>query len=553
MPNSVLCSTLQKSVRCSLSTNNPQNPQFFPQGKGNPSLVVYRGDLMQIELYNFSKKNNSTKIPSTSFATILNCQLKDQVSFLSPVIIVRPNVIQGFSPAAFNYAHIPYWQRYYFITDWVYINACWECHLSLDYMASFRDFIGNSSQYILRSSYEKDGNISDNVYAIKTDYDVISTMLPTVFTSVYTGGFYILGIIGKNTQASVGVVTYYQMTGQQVKAFLDLLLTDTYFDQDIEINPSTLKAVFNPVQYITSCQWFPYAVSAIPSEFKETAGVINVGWWALTTGSSTAYKLKENVPSIRTEITENIPTHPQASRGNYLNHSPFTQHILRLAPFSDIVIADQYIEPGDKLRVVINTDVITGVGIMSVNILTSQNAFKVKISSESQTIGVPIQIAQIGVDYFGSISQMFKDAAQMTQTYTGTIGGLATGLISTVFTGDVNAGISAVTNYAAYDVTEDQLLTAYHYDVIKNTAPQLLTSGHNGSISDYKEFGYFITVFYKVTDADNARIGSPLCKVRTIKNIPGYILVQNPTIDINCTDLERKSIVATMAAGFYYE
>ena len=546
--------TLQKSVLCSLLTNNPQNPQFFHRGRVIPSLVVYRGDLMQIELYNFSKKNNSTKIPPTAFATILNCQLKDQVSFLSPVIIVRPNVIQGFSPAAFNYAHIPYWQRYYFITDWVYINACWECHLSLDYMASFRDYIGNSSQYILRSSYEKDGNISDNVYAIKTEYDITATQVPTIYNSVYTAGFFILGVIGRNSDASIGAVTYYQMTAAQVSALLNLLLTDTYFDVDIEINPSTLKALYNPMQYIVSCTWYPFSMSEIPSEFKTSASTIMFGWWGVSTGSNMGYKLLQNVPTIYKSFTMPIPTHPQAaSRGNYLNHSPFAQHILKLAPFSDVVIGDQYINPGDRMAVKLHVDVISGVGSLNVDIGTSENVFKAKVSRESQMIGVPIQLAQIGVDYFGSISQMFKDAANMTQTYTGTIGGMATGLISTLFTGDVNAGISAVTNYAAYDVTEDQLLTAYHYDVIKNTAPQLLTTGHNGSLSDYKELNYFTSVFYRIADADNARIGSPLCKVRTIKNIPGYILVQNPTIDINCTDLERKSIVATMAAGFYYE
>lgn len=509
---------------------------------------------MQIELYNFSKKNNSTKIPSTSFATILNCQLKDQVSFLSPVIIVRPNVIQGFSPAAFNYAHIPYWQRYYFITDWVYINACWECHLSLDYMGSFKEYIGNSSQYILRSSYEKDGNISDNVYAIKTEYDISSIQVPTIYNSVYTAGFFILGVIGKNTEASVGAVTYYQMSAVQISALLNMLLTDTYFGEDVEVSASTLKTIYNPVQYIVSCMWFPFSMTEIPSQFKMDVSTINFGWWGVSTGLHMGFKLLENVPTIFKEFKITIPQHPQAaSRGNYLNHAPFSQHILKLAPFSDIVLGDQYINPGDRIDVKMHVDVISGVGSLNVDIVTSENAFKAKISRECQLIGVQIQLAQIGYDYFGSASQMFKDAASMTQTYTGTIGGMATGLISTLFTGDVNAGISAVTNYASYDVTEDQLLTAYHYDVIKNTSPQLLTTGHNGSLSDYKELNYFTSIFYRIADADNARIGSPLCKVRTIKNIPGYILVQNPTVDINCTDLERKSIVATMAAGFYYE
>ena len=107
---------------------------------------------MQIELYNFSKKSNSTARPNVSTATVLECQLKDKTSFLAPVITVRPNLIQGFSPAVFNYAHIAYWQRFYYISDWEYDNAVWVCHMSCDILASFKTQIGNMNEYILRSS-----------------------------------------------------------------------------------------------------------------------------------------------------------------------------------------------------------------------------------------------------------------------------------------------------------------------------------------------------------------------------------------------------------------
>ena len=97
------------------------------------------------------------------------------------------------------------------------------------------------------------------------------------------------------------------------------------------------------------------------------------------------------------------------------------------------------------------------------------------------------------------------------------------------------------------------MVEALRADVIKQTAPQVLSSGHNGSMVDYKQTAYLCSTFNIVTDNDNTRLGSPLCKIRTIKNIPGYIVVMNPSVDINCTDPERTAIANYMSAGFYYE
>ena len=82
---------------------------------------------MLVNLYSFSKRPNSTKQPPVSdpsMKVLSNVQLKEGTNFLNPVLIFSPNLLSGtFSPSAFNYASIPYWERYYYITDWTWANG----------------------------------------------------------------------------------------------------------------------------------------------------------------------------------------------------------------------------------------------------------------------------------------------------------------------------------------------------------------------------------------------------------------------------------------------
>ena len=83
---------------------------------------------MNVELYKFTKRLNSTARPTPSAGTSFSCELKDETSFINPILKFRPDHLTSglFSPSAYNYAYIAYWQRYYYITDWKYINGLWE-------------------------------------------------------------------------------------------------------------------------------------------------------------------------------------------------------------------------------------------------------------------------------------------------------------------------------------------------------------------------------------------------------------------------------------------
>ena len=117
---------------------------------------------MNLYLFSVNKRINSTKRPDLSSGKELTVQLKDEISFENPVFKIKSDVIGGtFTPVAFNYAYAPYWMRYYFITDWKFINGCWECYCSVDVLASFKNQINNTTAYVIRSSSNYDTNIID--------------------------------------------------------------------------------------------------------------------------------------------------------------------------------------------------------------------------------------------------------------------------------------------------------------------------------------------------------------------------------------------------------
>jgi hypothetical protein len=88
-----------------------------------------------ITTYSFSKKQNSTKVPTSSGTVHNTVLLKDPTSLIRPVF-----KLQGFNRTD-NY--VQWDSRYYFIDDIVQLtNDIAEYHCSVDALASWKTGIG---------------------------------------------------------------------------------------------------------------------------------------------------------------------------------------------------------------------------------------------------------------------------------------------------------------------------------------------------------------------------------------------------------------------------
>lgn len=445
----------------------------------------------------FSKKPNSTKQPSGGVQKTV--RLKDGCSVINPVFLLT-----GYD---LSHNYVQWGSRYYYIDDIVIVgNELAEYHCSSDPLATFKADIGASSQYILRSASASNGRIVDNYYPTKAQNTHASETITSPFDK--SAGTFVLGIQGKGAAANGGAVTYYAGSAADLKALVNYMLNSPSSYQVSEISEELLTCIFNPIQYIVSCMWFPFGVPV-------TNGDITVGWWQVTgTGIKPVSTLEWG-----TNFNISIPKHPKASaRGQYLNMPPFSRYRLEAGPWGVIPLDNFNLLDASELTCDYKVDLMTGSGRLNIK-------FRDRLIYESihtAQIGVPIQLGQ------NVLNQ-------------GALTGAASGVVNTVksiATGDIVGelfnGLGAIGDAASLSQPVASML------------------GSNGTMSFNNVFG-IMADFIDVADDNNTENGRPLCEVRTISSLSGYMLCEKADLDTAASPSEKNAIMAAMNGGFYYE
>ena len=477
---------------------------------------------MQVVLYKFTKRQNSTKEPSPNDATktvINNVNLKEETSFLFPTMIFTRNIITGFNPVMFNYASIAVWQRYYFIKDWRYCNGVWECDLEVDVLASFKEEVGDTYAYVIRAASSYNTDIIDTYYPGSSHlYITRQAIDDDIYGTAISNGCYILGVINNETAHRVGAVTYYALTNLQLASLLAYLFSGNIFNSShiYDISEGLYKSLFDPFQYIVSCMWFPYPVSAVGS----TTANIKVGYWDTgVTGTIASTLVKE----YRIISQSEIRPHPQASRGKYLNRAPYTRLTAYLPPFGEIPLDSNYmVYDSNWLYGRINVDFITGVADLRLTITngydtTAEGFDGYKFFTQrTSLVGVPLQIAQIQTDYLGILSGV-----------AGAAGG-ASG-------GDGASAMSGIGN------------------AIKSIFPKTSSLGSNGSFLEAAEPPVLVVESVMIANENQSEFGRPLCNTAQIKTLNGFIQCQEDDHAFSSTETECQMLNRYLKTGFFYE
>lgn len=469
---------------------------------------------MVIYLYNITKRNNSTKQPLPTDGKSFTVQLKDEVSFLNPSFEMQPSSLtQGtFSPSAYNYCYVPYWQRFYYITDWTWKNGVWQFSCIVDVLASFKTEIGNTSSYIVRSAEEMDGTIIDTFYPAKSNATIVKSNVTANWYNVApSGGSYIIGCINNQNSNTVGAIAYYALDNTQLGSLLNYLFTDNIFNASsiTEMEKGLYQSFFNPFQYIVSCMWFPYPTSI----FGRTTTAIKVGYWSTNVNAVEVVSLAQV-----TYVSATLPTHPQIARGSYLDRAPYTRHTLYVPPFGSIPIDTNFISIGKRLFSAVAIDHITGQATIRVALSQSNdNLDEFNIMTErSSVIGVPIQLAQVLTDYVSTINSGAN-----------VIGGILSLDIGKIFSGLTSA--------------------------VESQMPKVSTSGANGSFLEVIEPPILVSEFLPIVNENRSEYGRPLCAVRTINTLSGYIQCGENDHEFSATKTESEEINKYMREGFFFE
>ena len=488
----------------------------------------------------FAKKENSTKRPPTG-SLVLGLQgiLKEPCSIMTPVVQIERLPLDAM-PFDYTYALWVEAGRFYFIEDWVWVNGLWEVHMKEDVLATFRTEIGNSTEYVLRtdSTTNFNGKITDTTYPATTDIVSESYSLSNIFTTDLTVGCYIVGIISGGTSQAVGAISYFAMTSAQFGALKDKLFSDDNLEimgiidaggQTIvqDLSQEVLKTLYNPYQYIVSCMWFPFGKSAIPSTSPVSS--IKIGWWDYPLSGDRLYAQTLELGNEQFAIT----AHPQASRGSYLNYAPYTRRTL-LGRFGSVPIDTTLFKVGNKINISYMIDLITGQCYTKISRRDESGTTPAEdlIAERNFLLGVPIQIAQVGTDYLGTAVSAINTVASGVN---GAVSGFVKGGIAGAIGGAIAGSASGI------------------YNTLQSAMPQVETSGQNGSFLAPVNNTHVVEQFYKIVDEDIAHRGRPLCELRQLNTLSGFILCAEGEIDISCYDNERKEIVRYLTEGFFWE
>ena len=464
---------------------------------------------MKVNFYTFTKRINSTKQP-TGTGTEYDCILKDGCSVLAPEIKLDLGLANA--PAAYNYAYIPTFGRYYYVR-WRWEDRLWIGQCTVDPLASFKTGIGATNTYVARSASSYNLNVVDNYYpCIGQVTELVTDANPAPdFTRSVGSGTFIVGVIGKSAGNNGGAVTYYKVTPAAMTTLCNWLLDDANYSDIDEISGALLKCIFNPMQYIVSCMWLPFNVLA-----SGASGTIHVGWWDISVSGAT--QLTESNLTWTRNLAYPVPKHPQRTRGHYLDLAPYSRYIIDAAMFGCIEIDPIDVLDESSLSCEIVVDLMTGSGRLSI---IGKDTLGIMEDHFAQ-VGVPIQIGQNVINQ-GAISGAVRSIGS-------TIGSAVAGDIS----GMALNGMAAIGNAAAA------------------TVPHTTSVGGNGSLAFNTNFR-MLGRFLHIADEDLQNRGRPLCTARTISTLSGFVMCNDADPDISCSDEELSSIVSYMNSGFFYE
>ena len=516
---------------------------------------------MNITLYSFAKRANSTARPSASAGMDFECKLKDTCSIMAPQI--EFNLSFTLLPQTFNYAYIAEFQRYYFIENWTYVGRLWVASLVVDVLATFRNEILASEQYVLRSAQTSDGDITDTLYPLKNSQSVARYSIQTQYAATLSEGTYVVGIINGDVNA-MGCTSYYFMSQSQFSALKSYLMspvsntTLSQFLTDIQgtitdISEGALKALFNPLQYIASCVWIPY-------NFNTTADVqgLPFGWWTLPS-TITARRIPATDFKSYREVTISLLDHPQIARGQYLNAPPFTDYILYHPPWGSIPLDGALIKnllrgTNNMRQITIKQtiDLVTGAAIGEVTgkMLVSGQQVEINLCPVMQAqLGLPIQLSQVTLN----IANDWKTTAVAVGADTiaetlgnglidkqnlGTVGNaLLGGIVDPI--NDISKGIAGISSNIA--------------TAAKASMTQMMSTGINGNMASLQTPAYLAQVCYTVVDDDNTHRGRPVCRKIRLSTLAGFTMIADPDIVLAAPDAEINAIKSYLIGGFFIE
>lgn len=369
------------------------------------------------KLFEFSKKRNSTARPDITQPGYYEGDIKDDFSPLSFTMTFNRGDVGNAQVPKYNYAYISDFGRYYYVTDWVFVKGLWRAAFTVDVLATYKDQILASRQFVTRAASVAARGIIDTscVSVGGTVGDIPQTMIPSQFWGAgYENGTIVIGVIG-DSGLNVGAVTYYAMGVGGYRNLMNALLDDiSWANISVsEISEELQKALINPAQYIVSSIWLPkdaadFVVnSGAPS--SDIVTDIKLGWWSfsIAAGGNVARILHSPISAYDYFTIEkyfSIATHPQNGGSTsepsrpWLQLSPFSRYTFTCLPFGSFDLDTTELYGYSYLKVEIKVHAYTGDATMILSAAITETTPGKVFCIMNANCGVPLPVGQIALN-----------------------------------------------------------------------------------------------------------------------------------------------------------
>lgn len=439
----------------------------------------------------FKKRRNSTKQPTGG--TSLSCLLKENTTVEAPTFIIKED--------GSSYTYCSAFGNYYYVTEREYVPPHWHMHCAMDYMATFKTDIGNSSQYIERadSAVAWDKRLLD-MLPTQTGPSTQVVGLGESFFPI-DDGCYVITISGSNsTSGATTGVNRFVFREADYRAFMQDFLNQFSWADPVGTVPGAItdsfKAILKPMDYILDIRWYPFWVE---SEFTQEH--IWLGAWET---EAYGYLMHEGYIWSKTS-TMIIPKHPQnATDGLFLNAGIYSKYCWVDPFFGTINIDGNSICDCGTITYRVDIDPSCGYGHM-----------KMYATVDDQMVTIAERTAEFGVPQYRTFEAH-----------------------------DVLSALSNVTTDPA---------GAFSRTLAAIAQPKIEVAGSCGSKAMYQFQPLLYCEFFRIKPLNSSLQGYPVCATYTINSFSGYVKCFSGEVNTIGNPEAKAEVKNFLEGGFFYE
>ena len=450
---------------------------------------------MELRLYNFSKKHNSTKqllADAEPLAVYSDVCLKQTTDIDSPVFLLDDTF------RAANYAYLVDLGRFYFINknrlgnNWIYEIEC-----ELDALATYKSYILLYQAFVERCADSRFYNVDIPDAALSVEDAIEHSSSASTYCSIATGLMYIVRILGRDDTGGIGT---YVMNQYTLADFFGGLWGDIDDDTIVGDIPELVKiAISNPAQYVIGCYSSPIGASVYGAH--TTSSHVYIG------GHDTNISL-DKITSGTAQIAQGLAlAKPTGIYTDFRRTDPaFSQYTIYIPTVGTLGLSADLMET--NLTMDIGADLMSGDLLFT---LKSDGDIVASYQSNcyaTQSLG--------GVNQAGSIfAGALGTAVALT---TGNIGGIIEGIKTAMSPSPAVIGSQGGTGCTA--LANEIVITCQQ-----------------------KSSAEFPTAVY----------GRPCCKNLVLGNLTGFIKCGGASIELPANEAVKMQINNFLNEGFYLE